>query len=186
MKSTYLESPTMALDDLLATARRILSTHPVGALFQRQGSTPNELLWVGPVALTPDARHLVMLSSRYSRVALAVREHADVIWTFSDGAEEAQVTFEGKAHLADTPGGFARWANHLSQSAKDCLLQYPSHTYGFTAVVTEIEKIRVSVPSHDIDVSARTPQAKPLIRQRKRGMTATKLPNRLHSHEHAA
>jgi hypothetical protein len=154
MKKPYCSAPG-SLDDVLVTARRILAAHPVGALFQRWRGDSDELLWVGPVALTPDGRHLVMLSSRFSRVSLAVRENPKVSWTFTDGDEEAQVTFEGSAHLADTPTTFAKWANHLSREARDCLLQYPSHTYGFTAVVTAIESIRITVPSHEIDVTAR-------------------------------
>lgn len=149
-------TPDSAAEELLDTARRILTEHPVGALFHTT-ETDEELLWVGPVALSPDGHHLVMLSSRYSRVALAVAENPRVSWTFTDSNEEAQVTFHGRAFLADTPASFARWANHLSQQAKDCLLQYPSHTYGFTAVVTQIEKVRVQVPSHEIDVSADLP-----------------------------
>jgi hypothetical protein len=147
----------MSADDLLVTGRRILSAHPVGALFQHRDAAPDELLWVGPVALTPDDHHLVMLSSRYSRVALAVRDHPNVVWTFTDGEEEVQVTFTGEAMLADTPAAFSRWANFLSQEAKDCLLQYPSHTYGFTAVVTTLETIRVAIPSHGIDVTRHIP-----------------------------
>ena len=154
MKKSHCSAPE-GLKEILVTARRILAAHPVGALFQRRRGNTDELLWVGPVALTPSGRQLVMLSSRYSRVSLAVRENPDVSWTFTDGDEEAQVTFEGTANLADTPTAFAKWANHLSREARDCLLQYPSHTYGFTAVVTRIESIRISVPSHEIDVTFR-------------------------------
>src|SRR4029453_18095162 len=85
MTATHRNSSKMSADDLLVTGRRILSAHPVGALFQHRDAAPDELLWVGPVALTPDDHHLVMLSSRYSRVALAVRDHPNVIWTFTDG-----------------------------------------------------------------------------------------------------
>jgi hypothetical protein len=167
MKRTH-SSPSEPIEDVLVTARRILAAHPVGALFQRRRGDSDELLWVGPVAITPDGRHLVMLSSRFSRVALAVRENPNVSWTFTDGGEEAQVTFGGTAHLADTPGAFAKWSGHLSREARDCLLQYPSHTYGFTAVVTSVESIRISVPSHDIDLTVRLGAGKADHRPRRR------------------
>jgi hypothetical protein len=186
MSASHRQSPKSSAADLLATGRRILTEHPVGALFQHREANPDELLWVGPVALTPNGRHLVMLSSRYSRVALAVRDHPSVNWTFTDGDEEVQVTFTGTAHLADTPTTFARWANFLSQEAKDCLLQYPSHTYGFTAVVTDLDTIRVAIPSHGIDLTCQIPPAKPTLPRRKRTVTPGESHRPTPSHSKAA
>ncbi len=150
--------PADEFSELVEVTHDLLGRHPVGSLALRGTAFPanpepdDNLLWVGPATITPDGRHVVMLSSRYSRVAMALRSRPEVEWAFTDAAEESHVTFHGTAHVVDSPSAFAKWARLMSAESKDRLLQYPSHTYGFVAVVTDVDELRVEVPSHGIDL----------------------------------
>lgn len=154
---TSLSDPETPISPLLESARRIIAAHPVGALSRPQRTGEKSPLWIGPVALTPDGRHLVTLISRDSGTAAELLGWSEVEWMFTDRNEEARVRLRGRALLTATRIQFVRWASFLSRPARESLLGSSSRAHEFHAVVTEVHSLRVTVPSHSIDLQGDLP-----------------------------